>query len=103
MPGAGRPGVRSFVPGYELRAPENLSAALALLEREPGTWQPLAGGTDLMVLFESGKLTHRKFLSIRHLRELQGIEVSLAQVTLGALTTYTQVQQDPTLRSEFPL
>ncbi len=95
--------MRSFVPGYDLRAPENLSAALTLLEREPGAWKPLAGGTDLMVLFESGKLSHRKFLSIWHLRELGGVEVSPTHITLGALTTYTRVQSDPILQSEFPL
>jgi CO/xanthine dehydrogenase FAD-binding subunit len=95
--------VKSFVPVYDLRAPENLSAALDLLEREPGTWRPLAGGTDLMVLFESGKLSHRKFFSIWHLRELRGLEVSPTHVTLGALTTYARVQRELLLQSEFPL
>jgi len=95
--------VRSYVPAYELRAPESLEAALELLEREPDVWRPLAGGTDLMVLFEAGKLTHRKFLSIWKLSELKGIEVRPEHVTLGALTTYTQVQAHAVLRREFPL
>jgi CO/xanthine dehydrogenase FAD-binding subunit len=95
--------VKSFVPAYELRAPETLQAALALLEREPGAWKPLAGGTDLMVLFESGKLSHTKFFSIWHLGELKCMEVSPSHVTIGALTTYTQVQRHPVLQEEFPL
>jgi len=95
--------VRSYVPAYELHAPESLEAALELLEREPDVWRPLAGGTDLMVLFEAGKLTHRKFLSIWKLSELKGIEVRPEHVTLGALTTYTQVQAHAVLRREFPL
>ncbi len=95
--------MRSFLPTYELRAPANLQAALELLGREPGAWKPLAGGTDVMVLFEAGKLPHRKFLSIWKLAELRGIEVSPAHVTLGALTTYTEVQAHPVLQKEFPL
>ena len=95
--------MRSYVPAYELRAPESLEAALELLEREPDVWKPLAGGTDLMVLFEAGKLTHRKFLSIWKLSELKGIEVTPEHVTLGALTTYTQVQAHAVLQREFPL
>jgi CO/xanthine dehydrogenase FAD-binding subunit len=66
-------------------------------------WKPLAGGTDLMVLFEAGKLPHRGFLSMWKLTELRGIEVSPKAVTLGALTTYSQVQAHPVLRQEFPL
>lgn len=95
--------MRSYLPAYELRAPENLAAALALLEREPDAWKPLAGGTDLMVLFEAGKLPHRKFLSIWKIGELKGIEVTPEHATLGGLTTYTEVQRHPVLQREFPL
>ena len=95
--------MRSYLPAYELRAPKDLQEALALLEREPGVWKPLAGGTDLMVLFEAGKLGHRKFLSIWKLPELRGIEVAPEHVTLGALTTYTQVLNHRVLQGEFPL
>src|SRR5258708_4889410 len=56
--------MRSYVPGYELQEPRNLEDALERLAREPGAWKPFAGGTDLMVLLEAGKLSHRKFLSI---------------------------------------
>lgn len=95
--------MRSYLPAYDLRAPKDLPEALALLDREPGVWQPLAGGTDLMVLFEAGKLPHKKFLSIWKLADLKGIQVAPGHVTLGALTTYTQVMAHPILRQEFPL
>ncbi len=95
--------MRAFLPAYELRAPASFQTALELLAREPGIWKPLAGGTDVMVLFEAGKLPHRKFLSIWKMPELRGIKVSPAHVTLGALTTYTEVQAHPVLQKEFPL
>jgi CO/xanthine dehydrogenase FAD-binding subunit len=95
--------VRSYLQAYELNAPANLGAALELLAREPGVWKPLAGGTDVMVLFEAGKLPHRKFISIWKLPELRGIDVAPGHVTLRALTTYTEVQRQPVLQKEFPL
>ncbi|HEY9284858.1 MAG TPA: xanthine dehydrogenase family protein subunit M [Pyrinomonadaceae bacterium] len=94
--------MRAYVPDYELRAPRDLADALELLAREPGAWRPFAGGTDLMVLFEAGLLAHKKFVSVWRLGELRGIEVSPDHVTLGALTTYTDVLGDETLRREFP-
>lgn len=95
--------MRAYLPDYELRVARDLGDALALLAHEPGVWKPFAGGTDLMVLFESGKLAHRKFINLWNLPELRGIEVAPAHVTLGALVTYTEVQAHALLQSEFPL
>ena len=41
---------------------------LARMAAEPGVWKPFAGGTDLMVLLEAGKLPHKKFLNISESR-----------------------------------
>lgn len=95
--------MRAYLPAYELIVPRDLDEALALLADEPGVWRPFAGGTDLMVLFEAGKLAHRKFFSIFGLKELRGIEESDESVTLGALTTYAEVRGSDTLRREFPM
>lgn len=93
--------MRSFVPAFEMEAPRDLAATLDRMAQEPGAWRPFAGGTDLMVLLEAGKLPHRKFLSIWKLSELRGIEVTGAHVTLGALTTYTEVRRHEVLAREF--
>ena len=95
--------MRAFIPEYQLATPASLADALRLLEREPGVWKPFAGGTDLMVLLEAGKLDHRNYINIWGLNELCGIEVTDTHVTLGALTTYTEVQTNPVLRREFPM
>ena len=95
--------MRSYLPAYELEAPHDLADALDRIAREPGAWKPFAGGTDLMVLLEAGKLAHKKFLSIWKLPELRGIEVAADHVTLGALTTYSDVRSNATLAAEFPL
>jgi len=91
--------MRANVPSYEVIAPYDLAHALSLLP----DYRPLAGGTDVMVLFEAGKLEHRRWQSILHLSELRGITASPDFVTLGALTTYSDLRRSDLLASEFPL
>lgn len=88
---------------YRLDTPRTLDEALARLADEPGRWRPFAGGTDLMVLFEMGKLPHLEYLSLAKLEELRGIQEREAEVVVGALTTYTDVRRNATLQREFPL
>jgi CO/xanthine dehydrogenase FAD-binding subunit len=95
--------LRSYVPAYEMETPRDLSDALERLAQEPSAWRPFAGGTDLMVLLEAGKLPHRRFLSIWKLPELRGFEVTSSEVTLGSLTTYTELRESEILMREFPL
>src|SRR5207302_4778017 len=56
-----------------------------------------------MVLLEAGKLPHQNYLNIWKLPELRGIEVTDTFVSLGALTTYSEVQAHPILQKEFPM
>lgn len=95
--------MRAYIPAYQLISPKTLGEALDVLAQNDGTWKPFAGGTDLMVLLESGKLPHKNYLNIWNLPELRGIEVTESKVTLGALTTYTEVRDHATLREEFPM
>lgn len=95
--------MRAYIPGYELRAPRDLGETLDLLAGDPDAWKPIAGGTDLMVLFNAGALSHRKLLSLWHLSELKGIIVTADAVVLGATTTFTEIERDTTLRQEFPV
>lgn len=95
--------MRSFVPAYELRTPSTLEDALALLADAPGRWRPFAGGTDLMVLLEAGRLPHTHYVSLWGIEALRFIDVTEERVAIGALTTYTDVLEHATLRREFPL
>jgi CO/xanthine dehydrogenase FAD-binding subunit len=95
--------MRSNISHYEMVSPRNLSHALTILSEEPGKWCAFAGGTDLMVLLEAGKLDHRRYISILHLPELKGIAETPQHITLGALTTYSEVLASAMLRREFPL
>ena len=88
---------------YELVAPRTLRDVLALYADAPGSWLPIAGGTDVMVLYAAGKLQARKLVSICGLRELRNIEVTSDEIWIGAGCTYTDLRQHPVIAKEFPL
>ncbi len=95
--------MRGHLPDYELRAPRDLAEALDLLASEPGGWRVFAGGTDLMVLLDAGRLPPARYISLWNLPELRGVVIGADSVTLGALTTYADVLAEPALAVEFPL
>src|SRR5215831_12671574 len=95
--------MRAYVPAYQLVSPRSIDEALDLLADGSHNWKPFAGGTDLMVLLEAGKLPHQHYVNIWNLEALRGIDVDVTSVTLRALTTYTEVQAHPILLAEFPM
>ena len=94
--------LKAVIEDLDLIAPSDLGEALHLIASDPA-WEPIAGGTDLMVLLNAGKLRGNRFVSIRHLQQLRRIAISEHQVTIGPAVTYTAIREDPVLRSEFPL
>src|SRR6202795_3593743 len=95
--------MRSNPCDYEMVAPGNLQATVALLAREPGVWLPIAGGTDVMVLYAAGNLPARKLVSIWNLPELRRIETSADEIQIGAGCTYTDLREHQAINKEFPL
>jgi CO/xanthine dehydrogenase FAD-binding subunit len=88
---------------HELAAPDTLQKVLTLYANEPGSWLPIAGGTDVMVLYAAGKLPARKLVNIGDLHELRRIEVTFSEVRIGAGCTYTDLRQHSVIGNEFPL
>jgi CO/xanthine dehydrogenase FAD-binding subunit len=94
--------MRSYLAEYDLIVPPTLPRAIEMLALNEG-WRPIAGGTDLMVLFNAGKLPYRRLIGIGHLPELRRIEVATDSVVLGAAVTYTQIRNHGLLANEFPM
>ena len=95
--------MRAYLPAYDLRAPETLREALTLMGDRARRWRPLAGGTDLMVLFDAGTLPEGHYLGLWKLTELRGIHEIGGAFAIGALTTYTDILHDARLARSFPL
>lgn len=88
---------------YRMLSNGKLAEALSLLATEPGRWLPIAGGTDVMVLYSAGKLARRNLLDIWSIPELRQIEMSAEKIRIGAGCTYTALQQHAEISREFPL
>jgi len=85
-----------------VQSPATLDEAYQLLAGGNG-WQPIAGGTDVMVQI-TGEIgpPPARVLDIWGLDELRGIELNGANLVLGALTTYTQIRQSDVCREQLP-
>ena len=95
--------MRSDVSHFSLHAPASLEAVLVRLAAEPGRHTPIAGGTELMVALNTGRLQQRSLLSIQHLRELRFIRVEVDAVHIGAGTTFSDIRRHAELSAALPL
>ena len=82
-------------------SPRTLLDAYAALEEAPT--RPIAGGTDLMVAL-TGELGEppARILDLWRLDELRGIAVDGDAISLGALTTYTEIRRSAPCREHLP-
>jgi CO/xanthine dehydrogenase FAD-binding subunit len=95
--------MRSNVAQFNLSAPPSLEAVLAQLAAEPGKHTPLAGGTELMVALNTGRLTQHSLVSIQHLKELRFIRVESDTTHIGAGATFTDIRRCAEIAADLPL
>jgi CO/xanthine dehydrogenase FAD-binding subunit len=88
---------------YKLVSPGTLQGVLSLLSAEPKQWLPVAGGTDVMVLYSAGKLPNRNLVNLWNIAELREIQVSPDRIRIGAACTYTELRNHEIISREFPL
>jgi CO/xanthine dehydrogenase FAD-binding subunit len=82
-------------------SPRDLAQAYATLAEAPA--RPIAGGTDLMVAL-TGELGEPpgRVIDLWRLDELRGIALDGDVVSLGALTTYTEIRRSAVCREHLP-
>jgi CO/xanthine dehydrogenase FAD-binding subunit len=88
---------------HNLVAPGELGAVLALLAAEPGTWTPIAGGTELMVAFSAGRLIAPKLISLWGIPDLRTIEVTPQSIAIGAAATFLDMRRHAVIAAGLPL
>jgi len=83
-------------------SPTSLNEALDILVAGKG-WRPIAGGTDLMVQI-TGEIgpPPDKVLDLWQLDELRGISLDDGTLSIGALTTYTELRDSELVRTHLP-
>lgn len=92
--------MRGFLPDYQLSPTQNLSEAFQFLSRGA---KPFAGGTDIMVLMDAGVLPPGAYFDISGLKELAGTHQKLDKISIGALTTYSDIRDHKLIQKQFPI
>jgi OHCU decarboxylase len=95
--------MRSHPAEYEMVSPGSLDGVLRLMEHEPGQWLPVAGATEVMVMFSAGKLGTRRFVNLWNLPELQEIHEDAETLTLGGGCTFSRIRNCAAVSRHFPL
>jgi len=85
----------------------SIEEALEFLQGSDGTGKngsrPLAGGTDLLTLMKADLYAPERLIDIKRLAALDNrIEEDATGLTIGALTTLAQIEEDPRVRDRVP-
>jgi xanthine dehydrogenase small subunit len=94
--------MRTAISTLELIEPRSLAHALKVL-RDDQHVVPLAGCTDIYVALNMGAAPGRRFLNLWPLDELRGIGVRDGSLSIGALTTYSEIIRSPLVRRRMPM
>jgi CO/xanthine dehydrogenase FAD-binding subunit len=94
--------MRTAVSALELRQPRTLREALRIM-RDEGPLVPLAGCTDVYVGLNFGTVEAARFIDLWPLDELREIRVSDGVLSIGALSTYTEIIRSRLVRRRLPI
>jgi CO/xanthine dehydrogenase FAD-binding subunit len=87
----------------DLVFPETLAEALALMADENSRGLPLAGGTDMMVQWESGvRPPPARAIDVKSLPELRELSEIDGRVIIGAAVTHAQLRNSPIIQRAIP-
>lgn len=86
-----------------LLEPKNLRDALRILRIEQSKVVPIAGCTDVFVALNAGTEHQTRFLNLWHLSELRGIGLRGDLLSIGALSTYTELMRSPLVQARLPI
>jgi xanthine dehydrogenase YagS FAD-binding subunit len=87
---------------FEYRRPATMEEALELLAQD-GDTQLLAGGTDLLTLMKADIAQPQRLLDVKRLEGLpRGIQESEGGLTIGALTTLSEIERSSLIQHHYP-
>ncbi len=95
--------MRAHPADYDMISPGSLGGVLQLMHEQPGQWLPVAGATEVMVLYSAGKLAARRLVNLWGLRELREIQEDAETLTIGGGCTFTQIREWAAVKTHFPL
>src|SRR5262245_31368800 len=89
---------------FELAEPTTLAKAVRLLDPDDETIRPIAGGTALMLMMKAGVFRPAKLVSLRKIEgNYAAIAADARGLTIGAMTTLSDLEQSKHIRAHAPL
>lgn len=88
---------------FEYHRPQSLKYAFELMEQSSGKARYIAGGTDLMVRIKQGLSQPEILISLRHIQELQGIELQGGNLVIKSMTLLRDIETNPLIQEHVPV
>jgi carbon-monoxide dehydrogenase medium subunit len=89
---------------FELAEPTTLAEAVRLLDPKDETIRPVAGGTALMLMMKAGVFRPAKLVSLQKIEgNYAAITADARGLTIGAMTTLSELEQSEAVRAHTPL
>ena len=89
-----------MLPNFDYVSPGSVQDAVKQLSS--GEARVLGGGSDLLRCFRDEVFSANKVVSLKKISALKGIKAVSGGVSIGAMTTITDVAKDSTIKSKYP-
>src|SRR6185437_15304908 len=95
--------VKDTMAPFDLYQPVQLKDAFSLLETfGPDAWK-MAGGYDSMDWFKDRAVRPKAVIDLTGIEEMKGIKETADGVEIGALTTLTEIENNPVIKAKYRL
>jgi xanthine dehydrogenase YagS FAD-binding subunit len=95
--------IRDVMPAFQLYQPSSVTDAQKLLEQNGSDALVLAGGLDSMDWLKDRIKKPKVVVDLSGIAELKGVRETTDGVEIGAMTTLTEVAQNPVIRQKYGL
>jgi xanthine dehydrogenase YagS FAD-binding subunit len=93
--------VKDAIPNFELDQPTTLANACALLDKHGQDAWKLAGGNDSLTWWKERVKRPKVVVDLAEIAEMKGVRETPDGLEVGALTTLTEVERHPVIRTKY--
>jgi xanthine dehydrogenase YagS FAD-binding subunit len=95
--------IKDVMPSFELFQPTQLKDAFGLLDRYGKDGWKMAGGYDSLSWFKERIKRPKAVIDLSAIAELKGVRETSDGIEIGALTTLTEIELHPVIKTKFRL
>ena len=88
---------------FEFASPKTKQQVPALLGKQWGETEVLAGGTDLLGLMKDEVTTPHRLVNIKEIDELHGVKADKYAIRIGSLTNLDEISTDEQIQKLYPV